>query len=66
MKVWTREEKRRDKERTKQDKGYYVSTFDLETVLSTPCSMVREQMETQLLQFVLLFLFSWWVDYVLQ
>ena len=35
-----REEKCRDSERAKQDNTYYVATFDLESVLYTPCSLV--------------------------
>jgi len=42
MKEWAREEKQRDKDKAKQDKTFHVSTFDLEAVLSTPCSLVGE------------------------
>ena len=37
-----REEKTKDKERSKTDKGIYVATFDLQAVLTTPCSLVSE------------------------
>jgi len=42
MKEWAREEKIKDKERAKHQKDFHVSTFDLEAVLSTPCSLVGE------------------------
>ena len=38
----SRKEKARDKERAQKDKSYHVSTFDLEAVLSVPCSLVGE------------------------
>ena len=37
-----REEKTKDKERAKTDKSVYVATFDLQAVLTTPCSLVSE------------------------
>ena len=37
-----REEKSRDKDRAKTDKGIYVATFDIQAVLTTPCSLVGE------------------------
>lgn len=37
-----REERDKDKERAKQEKTYYAATFDLQAVLTTPCSLVGE------------------------
>lgn len=37
-----RDEKERDKLRAKNDKSIYVATFDLQAVLTTPCSLVSE------------------------
>lgn len=37
-----REEKSKDKDRAKADKSIYVATFDLQAVLTTPCSLVSE------------------------
>jgi len=42
MKMWAREEKQKDKDRARNDKSVHVSTFDLEAVLPTPCSLVGE------------------------
>ena len=41
-KVEAREEKDKDKQRDKENKNYYVATFDLQAVLTTPCSLVSE------------------------
>jgi hypothetical protein len=37
-----RQEKKKDKERAKADRNYYAATFDLQAVLTTPCSLVGE------------------------
>ena len=37
-----RQEKQEDKEKAKDDKSYQAVTFDLEAVLSTPCSLVSQ------------------------
>ena len=37
-----RQEKVKDKRRAKSDAAYHVSAFDLEAVLTTPCSLVGE------------------------
>lgn len=37
-----REEKEKDKKRAKADSKFHVSAFDLEAVLTTPCSLVGE------------------------
>ena len=36
----SREEKSKDKTRAKVDKTFYSATFDLQAVLSTPCTLV--------------------------
>lgn len=41
-KTLAREEKSADKQRAQTDKGVYVATFDLQAVLTTPCSLVSE------------------------
>ena len=41
-KVEGREEKGRDKIKAKEEKTFHACTFDLEAVLSTPCSLVGE------------------------
>ena len=41
-KVEAREEKDKDKQRDKENKNYYVATFDLQAVLTMPCSLVSE------------------------
>ena len=38
----SRKETARDKECAQKDKSYHVSTFELEAVLSVPCSLVGE------------------------
>ncbi|CAC5390832.1 unnamed protein product [Mytilus coruscus] len=38
----SRDQKSKDKQRAKTDKSFVVSTFDLEAVLPTPCSMVGD------------------------
>lgn len=38
----SRDQKTKDKQRAKTDKSFVVSTFDLEAVLPTPCSMVGD------------------------
>ncbi len=41
-KIQAREKKEKDKERAIKDKTSHVSTFDLEAVLTTPCSLVSQ------------------------
>ena len=41
-KLEARLQKDQDKEKARKDKSFYVATFDLEAVLTTPCSLVSE------------------------
>jgi len=41
-KVQGRQEKQNDKDKSKNDKTFVAITFDLEAVLSTPCSLVSQ------------------------
>ena len=41
-KAEARDEKGKDKRRAKEDKSFHSCTFDLEAVLSTPCSLVGQ------------------------
>lgn len=41
-KIQARESKENDKKRSKADKSYHAATFDLQAILSTPCSLVSQ------------------------
>lgn len=41
-KLKAREEKEKDKQKAKANKQYYAATFDLQAVLTTPCSLIGE------------------------
>lgn len=42
LKELARKDKELDKKKCKEDKTFHACTFDLETVLSTPCSLIGE------------------------